>query len=87
MNEIRKEKLRILNLVNAINERGIADVSVEFPRKGGTLVWVMFWSRQNITESWTAYNLDDAHAELLDIRHRLEEMYREALAQREEKAA
>ncbi len=83
MNELRKEKLRILNLVEAISEHGIADVSVDFPRKGGTLVWVMFWSRQEITDSWTAYDFKDA----LNIRHRLEAMYREALAQREQVAA
>jgi len=84
MNEIRKEKLRILNLTEAMKERGIADVSVDFSRKGATLAWVVFWSGNDITDSWTAYSLDDDSHSLVGVRRRLEQMYKETLAQRQE---
>lgn len=87
MNEIRKEKLRILNLVEAIKERGIADVSVDFCRAGSTLAWVVFWDANEITDNWTAYSLDDDCNSLVGVRQRLEQMYKEALGQRQEKAA
>lgn len=84
MNEVRKEKLRILNLVEAIKERGIADVSVDFPRRGATLAWVVFWGANEITDSWSAYSLGDSYNSLVGVRQRLEQMYKEALGERRE---
>ena len=87
MNEIRKEKLRILNLVEAIKERGIADVSADFCRRGSTLAWVIFWRGYHITDSGAAYSLDDDQDSLVGVRRRLEQMYKEALTQRQETVA
>ena len=43
MNEIRKEKLRITNLVDAINETGVMSLSLEFGRPGSVPVSVTKW--------------------------------------------
>lgn len=47
MNEIRKEKLRIVNLFDEINERGIASLTLEMGRPGSVPLSVTHWSANN----------------------------------------
>lgn len=86
MNEIRKEKLRITNLVHAINERGFFDMSMDFGRVGSVAVTVHRWHCNEIIETWYGYESGGID-QLRDIREDLQDMYQEALAERREVAA
>ena len=86
MNETRKEKLRIANLVDAINERGFADLSLDFGRPGSVAVTVTRWHCNQIIECWYGYTSGGVGL-LQDIREELQDIYREALAERQGRVA
>lgn len=86
MNEIRKEKLRIANLVQALNEEGLADLSMDFGRVGSVAVTVLRWHCNEIVEAWYGYSSGGLQ-QLQNIHKELRDIYREALAQREDIAA
>jgi len=92
MNEIRKEKLRIANICMAIMEKEVAFMSVDFSNYGtGTDIteWLVDGENIEIKRKWSVYSSEEARQlkEHKEIRLQLEELYREALAQREEVAA
>ncbi len=49
MKELRKLKLRVLELVDEINQLGLADISVEFGRSGSVPVTVIYWDTKTDT--------------------------------------
>lgn len=74
MNEIRKEKLRIVNLVDEINERGIARLSVDIGSPGSTPLRVWVWSPEDhVVRDMDAHG-SALHPQLRKIRHDLEQM-------------
>lgn len=82
MNEIRKEKLRIVNLVDAINERGIAQLTLEMGRPGSTPMSVTQWTAKNtVSVEWRAYS-SELLAGLKKIRRNLEQILAEAKSEK-----
>lgn len=92
MNEIRKEKLRIVNLVDEINERGIALLSQEASAIGypfRVLEWTLNDRNETgleIVKSWDVTE-SKMHPQLRKIRHDLEQMLKAGKAQAMEVAA
>jgi len=90
MNEIRKEKLRILNLVDQINEKKIAKLALDFGSPGATPVSIyQYGPSGKITAHWTAHGVTDGGllVDLKKVSCELRKMYREALVGRQEAVA
>ncbi|MBB20225.1 MAG: hypothetical protein CMP20_12300 [Rickettsiales bacterium] len=91
MNEIRKEKLRIANLVDEINDRGTANLSFDLGTRGGinVAVWVYDDNGKLIDSHFAMGCKRDVTLldELKAISKRLVQLHQEALAQRKQVAA
>ena len=74
MNEIRKEKLRIANLVMEIQDRGIAQMTVDFSNYGTPVTvteWLVRGSTVTIPKRWYSQN---SHPGLRYLRRELEQI-------------
>ena len=79
MNEIRKEKLQIMNLVDEINERGIAVLSFGITNYGTPLYitqWIGTGSGEElqILRQWFANDSGNFLQELKDFRREIKEI-------------
>ena len=99
MNEIRKEKLRIANLVDEINERGLANLSFDIGTPDGIPISVYQYSERGaLVVTWYAMGckfdvtlLEELQGITKDLkalyRAGMKAMHSEALAERQERAA
>ena len=79
MNEIRKEKLQIMNLVDEINERGIAVLSFGITSYGTPLnitQWIGTGPGEElqILRQWLAHDSGNFLQELKDFRREIKEI-------------
>lgn len=99
MNDVRKEKLRIANLVCEINERGFANLSFDIGAPDGIPISVYQYNERGaLVDTWYAMGckfdvtlLEELQGITKDLkalyRKGMKEMHAEALAKREQVAA
>jgi len=78
MNAIRKEKLRILNLVEEIKDRNLAALSMDIAHKNDRVA-VYQWVGDQILHQWNAYPVPTILDDLKQIRAELEQMLRDGI--------
>ena len=92
MNEIRKEKLQIMNLVDEINERGIAVLSFGISSYGTPLditQWIGTGPGEDlqILRQWFAHDRENFLQELRDVRRAMHQLLAEEMEAAKELAA